>query len=106
MIPKHPVRPQRVRKIPNGFGWVDHRLGRERLYSGLSHEALSFYLLLITVSDAEGLSYWSERTICEVIGLSSGSLRLAAGELEDADLVAYSAPVYQVLSLPERGRAR
>jgi hypothetical protein len=106
MIPKSPVKPQRVRRIPNGFGWVDHRLARERLFSGLSHSSMALYLLLVTVADGEGLSFWSERTICEVLDMTSASLREATRELEKADLVAYAAPIFQVLSLPSREAAR
>ena len=106
MIPKHPVKPQRVRRIPNGFGWVDHRLARERLFSGLSHSSLALYLLLVAVADGEGLSYWSERTICEFLDMSSQALRDARQELERADLVAYDDPIFQVLSIPSREARR
>ena len=106
MIPKHPVKPQRVRRIPNGFGWVDHRLARERLFMGLSHSSLALYLLLISVSDGEGLSYWSDRTICETLDMTSSSLREATAELEKADLVAYAAPIFQILSIPVHEVAR
>jgi hypothetical protein len=106
MIPKHPVKPQRVRRIPNGFGWVDHRLARERLLTGLSHRAMALYLLLVTVADGEGLSYWSEHTICETLDMSSSELRDARMELERADLVAYAEPIYQALSLPAREAVR
>lgn len=106
MIPKHPVVSHRVRRVPNGFGWVDHRFARERLCAGLSHGALALYLLLVTVADGEGLSYWSERTICETLGMTSATLRDATVELEKADLVAYASPIFQVLSLPGREVAR
>jgi hypothetical protein len=102
MIPKHPVFPGRVRRVPAGFGWVDHRLVRERWIEGRSHASLSLYLLLVTVADAEGLSYWSEGSTCRLLGMDGSELRHAAAELETARLAAYAPPIWQVLEL-ERG---
>ena len=73
---------------------------------GLSHSSLALYLLLISVSDGEGLSYWSDRTICETLDMTSSSLREATAELEKADLVAYAAPIFQILSIPVHEVAR
>ena len=102
MIPKHPVFPGRVRRVPAGFGWVDHRLVRERWIEGRSHASLSLYLLLVTVADAEGLSYWSEGSTRRLLGMEGSELRHAAAELEAASLAAYAPPIWQVLEL-ERG---
>ena len=73
---------------------------------GLSHSSLALYLLLISVSDGEGLSYWSDRTICEALDMTSSSLREATAELEKADLVAYAPPIFQILSIPVHEEAR
>ena len=54
--------PQRLRKVPRAFSWIDHRLVRDGHISRCSHEALALYLFLVTVADAEGLSYYSVRT--------------------------------------------
>ena len=99
MIVKHPVVRDRVRRVPPGFGWVDHRLVRERRLAGCSPSALALYLVLVTVADAEGLSYWSEGALGRLLGLERVVLRRARAELEAADLVAYAAPVWQVLEL-------
>ena len=102
MIPKHPVYPERVRRVPAGFGWVDHRLVRERLISGRSHAALALYLFLVTVADAQGLSYWSAGSICRLLCMESTELNDAATELEATDLAAHEPPIWQVLDLGRR----
>ena len=102
MIPKHPVFPGRVRRVPAGFGWVDHRLVRERRIEGVPHASLSLYLLLVTVSDAEGLSYWSEGSTCRLLGMEPSGLRRAVADLETAELAAYAPPIWQVLELGGR----
>lgn len=91
---KHPVCRRRVRRVPPGFNWVDRRLVREHYVERCSHAALALYLFLVTVSDAEGLSYWSEGAIDRRLHLEPERLRAARTER-----LAYDAPVYQVLDL-------
>ena len=57
--------------------------------------------MLVTVADAQGLSYYSETTLSRLLQLDP--LRLAEGrrQLVAADLVAYQKPLYQVLALPQ-----
>ena len=95
--------PRRRRKIPRQFSWVDQRLVRDKHICGCGPEALALYLLLVTVADAEGLSYYSDPTAAELLSMQQGTLRAARRELVDAELVAYRRPLYQVLSLdPEQ----
>jgi hypothetical protein len=97
LITKTPVCPDRVRKVPHGFGWVDHRLVRENRVERCSTAALALYL--VTVADREGLSWWSERSVAKLLGLDGDRVRQARAELEAADLVAFEHPVWQVLEL-------
>jgi len=97
---------QRLRRVPSRFSWVDHRLVREGRLRGLTHEAQALYLFLVTVSDAEGLSYYSDTKAAEALGMSVSALASARRELLAADLIAYRYPLYQVLSLdPQQPRA-
>jgi hypothetical protein len=98
-IVKQAVCRDRIRQIPHGFGWVDHRLVREHDLEKCSPGALALYLFLVTVSDAEGLSWWSEHSLAERLHLDRPRLRQARAELEGAELVAYEHPVWQVLPL-------
>jgi len=99
MIKKHPIYPQRTRRIPSQFSWVDHRLVRDRHIESCSHPALALYLFLVTVADQEGLSYYSDPSLMSRLGMDAQTLCLARQDLIRTDLVAYEAPLYQVLSL-------
>ncbi|MGY8800304.1 MAG: hypothetical protein ACKVG4_16190 [Longimicrobiales bacterium] len=99
-IKKHVICPQRVRQVPPQFSWIDQRLVRERHYlQECSVQALALYLVLLTVSDAEGLSYYSAATLGRMLRLSAEQLSQARGQLERAQLIAYKHPLYQALSL-------
>ena len=49
MIEKLPIAPARLRRVPHGFGWVDHRLVRSGCLRQCSTDALALYLVLVTV---------------------------------------------------------
>jgi hypothetical protein len=98
-IIKEPVCRERIRQVPRGFSWVDHRLVREHYIERCSHGALALYLFLVTVADGQGLSWWSDRSLAARLGLDTDRLRQARAELQAADLVAYEHPVWQVLPL-------
>lgn len=99
MTRKRIICPKRLRRVPQQFSWVDHRLVRDGHITGVSHEALSLYLLLVTVADAEGLSYYSDEAVRRLLSMESAVLSRARKELKDAELIAYKRPLYQVLSL-------
>ncbi len=103
-IIKEPVCRGRVRRVPRGFSWVDHRLVREHYVEKCSLGALALYLFVLTVSDAQGLSWWSERSLAARLGVDVDRLRQARAELEAADLIAFEHPVWQVLALEGGGR--
>lgn len=98
---KAPFARDRIRRIAGGFGWVDHRVVRDHYVERCSHGALALYLFLVVVSDGEGVSWWSERSLSERLGMEIDRLRQARAELEAADLVAFQTPVWQVLQLRE-----
>jgi len=99
MATKRLLRPERLRTVPSQFSWLDHRLVRERRLDGCSTEALALYLFLVTVADAKGLSYYGDASVRTRLGLEAARLDAARRTLIDADLIAYEAPLYQVLSL-------
>ncbi len=49
MMQKEIISPGQRRRLPEGFGWVDHRLVRENVIENFSAESLALYLFLITV---------------------------------------------------------
>lgn len=99
MIVKTPVLPQRVRKIPPGFSWIDHRLVRDRHMDLLSHAASTLYLFLVCVGDDKGLSYYGDASVMSRVSMDLSVLENARKELMDHKLIAWLRPVYQVLDL-------
>ena len=106
MIRKEIVRPERLRRLPEGFGWVDHRLVRKGHFKARSREALALYLFLVTVADADGVSYYSEESLCEQLNFTFPELKSSRSELVGAELAAYRKPFFQVLTLPRSGEEK
>ena len=96
---RKPIMPQRQRRIPPQFSWVDHRLIRDGHVQGRSARALALYLFLVTVADAEGMSWYSEVALCRHLSWNGLELQSARDELQQAGLIAYREPLYQVLDL-------
>jgi hypothetical protein len=105
MINKHLLRPDRLRRIPPSFSWVDHRLVRHHYLPRADHRAWVLYLFLVTVADVQGLSFYSDRAIGQHLKMDSVTLSAARQQLMQADLIAYQKPLYQVLALPEDPKA-
>lgn len=106
MIQKRVLSPNRVRRLPKcDWSWVDRRFLRE-FASKLSGDAVFLYYILVAVSDKNGLSYYSDNALSLMVRTSLPSLLRARQELIDHDLVAYEAPLVQVLSLPANESAR
>ena len=80
-IVKPPIRRDRLRYIRGGFGWVDHRLVRDRYIEKCSPTALAVYLFLVTVSDADGVSYWGDAALCERMSIGKAELNAARRQL-------------------------
>lgn len=101
-INKQPICPHMIRRVPEQFSWVDHRLVRERYIDYISHGAAAMYLFLITVSDSQGLSYYSDETLQKRLGMDSADLAEAREALIRQQLIVYQRPLYQVLALDQR----
>jgi hypothetical protein len=85
---------------------VDHRLIREGYVQRCSALGLGLYLILVTVGDREGVSYYSDKRLCVFLGCGRIDLGRARRELQEAGLLAYEAPFYQVLDLGPDADAR
>jgi hypothetical protein len=101
---KRPISLTKLRQVPNQFSWVDQRLVRERYIDHLSHEACALYLFLVTVADAQGVSFYADRSLCQRLSMALPVLRQARQALITCGLVAYERPLYQVLALGGEGR--
>ena len=91
---------ERLRQVPAQFSWVDQRLVSERFIERCEVRALALYLFLVTVADAQGLSYYGDATLMQRLRLSPEALSAARQQLIAIELIVYRAPVYQVLALP------
>jgi hypothetical protein len=98
-IKKRVLCAERLRKVPPQFSWVDQRLVRQGYVQRCDHAALALYLVLVTVADAQGLSYYSDATLERMLGLDHAGLCAARSALARAGLLVYQKPLYQVLSL-------
>lgn len=99
MVFKQPIYPERIRKIPRQFSWLDHRLVSEHYIDRCTHRGAALYLFLVTVGDARGVSYYSDRTLSQRLAMDEALLIRSRAELIDLGLIAYRDPLYQVLSI-------
>jgi len=96
---KRVLNPERLRKVPAQFSWVDHRLVQENYFVRCEHSAWALYLFLVSVGDVEGLSYYSDASLMRRLKLDQVQLSASRQQLIRAGLIAYEKPLYQVLSL-------
>lgn len=104
-ISKQVLRPERLRQVPEQFSWVDQALVQCGFIDRCDVRAAALYLFLVTVADAQGLSYYGSTTLARRLHLSVPEFGTARAQLIELDLIAYEAPLYQVLSL-SRGAPR
>ena len=104
---KRVLRPEALRRIPRQFSWIDQRLVSDHYIERCDAAALALYLFLVTVADAQGLSYYGEATLAKSLSMPAARLEQARADLIRLQLIAYAAPLYQVLALdppaPPRG---
>lgn len=108
LVERRPIDPNRVRRIRDGFSWIDRRFVRDEWIDRLSRDEILLYLFLTTVADRFGLSWYSDRRTAAILGVED--VEAARTTLGERGLVLYEAPVYQVLDLhptsvaPREGR--
>jgi hypothetical protein len=93
--------PARLRRVPPRFSWVDQRLVRDRHLERLDVYAAALYLFLVTVADAQGLSWYGDPSVARRLSIDAVRLRRARADLVQAGLLAYATPLYQVLALDD-----
>jgi hypothetical protein len=96
---KRVLNPGRLRKVPAQFSWIDHRLVQENYFVRCEHSAWALYLFLTSVSDVDGLSYYSDASLMRRLNLDQVQLSASRRQLIQAGVLAYEKPLYQVLSL-------
>ncbi len=99
MIVKSPILNQRIRKVPQSFSWVDHRLVRDGHIENLTHSQAALYLFLVCVADNKGLSFYGDPALMEKLDMDQHILDQARSGLIKNSLIAWQKPIYQVLPL-------
>jgi hypothetical protein len=97
---KQLIRPERLRQVPEQFSWVDQALVQQHFIDRCEARSAALYLFLVTVSDAQGLSYYGAATLARRLHLSDEQFCAARQQLIELDLIVYRSPLYQVLALP------
>ena len=96
-----PPRPDRRRSIRGSFSWIDHRFLREGFDQGLIRLEKLLYFVLVAVSNQDGVSFYSDARLAELLDIRfPHELEAARNELVARDLIAYEGGIYQVLDLP------
>src|SRR6266403_244481 len=96
-----PPRPDRRRSIRGSFSWIDHRFLREGFDQGLTRLEKLLYFVLVAVSNQDGVSFYSDARLAELLDIRfPHELEAARNELVARDLIAYEDGIYQVLDLP------
>jgi hypothetical protein len=101
------LRPERLRRIPRSFAWLDHRLRSGGALAQLTADEIALYCFLALAADAQGLSCWRLDRIERELPLDVAALHRARDGLLRADLLAFQPwhahcldGSYQVLALP------
>jgi hypothetical protein len=75
------LRPERLRQVATQFSWIDQRLVRNRYLEHCDVQALALYLVLVTVADAQGLSYYGEASLTRLLSMPAARLSQARADL-------------------------
>jgi hypothetical protein len=98
---RQPLQPDRIRTISGSFSWIDHRFFRLSFDQGLTRLEKLLYLVLVAVSNRDGVSFYSDERLEELLEIHQNhELTGARDELVARDLIAFKDGVYQVLDLP------
>jgi len=89
---KQLLRPERLRQVPQQFSWVDQALVQQHFIDRCEARSAALYLFLITVSDAQGLSYYGASTLARRLRLSDEQFPSCSKRTWAATFIMPSAP--------------
>lgn len=85
----------------SSYGIVDRKLLFDRYLNRMSHKGAALYLFLVLAADRDGRSYYSDRSIGEILCLAPTVLAGARSELIKAGLIDYRRPDWWVKTLSQ-----
>lgn len=94
----YPLADRREMEYP--FGWIPRKFVTDGIMKVLSGEEILLYIFLAIVSDNCGISYYGDKRICGLTGLTNEALLNARFMLEKKGFIAYKKPFYHVLKMP------
>jgi hypothetical protein len=74
---KRVLRPERLRQVPEQFSWLDQAFVQRHFIDHCGAREAALYLFLVTVADAQGLSYYSQSTLTARLHLTREELAAA-----------------------------
>ena len=95
------IREDNIRKMEYPFGWIPQRFVTDRIIKALCAEEILLYVFLSIVSDKNGMSFYGDKRICELTGLTNIDLINACFTLEKKGFITYKKPYYQILKMPQ-----
>ena len=100
LVVKRVLDARHVRRLADGFSWIDRRFVRDGWIDRLSLEESALYFFLIAVADKDGLSFYSDGRMATALKLDYERLDAARARLVQLGLLAWEKPLYQVLEIP------
>lgn len=104
MTTKEIIQNDNIRVMEYPFGWIPQRFITDGIIKTLTIEEALLYIFLSIVSDRDGISFYGNKRICELTGMTNGALINARFTLEKKGFIAYKKPFYQVLKMPANGK--
>ncbi|MBW2655154.1 MAG: hypothetical protein JRC91_09565 [Deltaproteobacteria bacterium] len=101
MIRKKVLAPARVRKTGKSFCFISHRFLTDGFLQALTRHELALYVFLVLASDRNGLSFYSDKTICSILAFKDDEYIFSRSCLIHKNLIMYDGTLFQVLSLPK-----
>lgn len=83
------------------FGWIPQRFVTDGIIKMLCAEEILLYIFLSIVSGRNGISFYGDKKICGLTGITEGALINARFNLEKKGFIVYKKPYYQVLAMPK-----
>lgn len=104
MTTKEIIQNDNIRVMEYPFGWIPQRFITGGIIKMLNREEILLYIFLSMVSDKNGMSFYGDKRICGLLGMTSAELMSARFMLEKREFIAYRKPYYQVLKMPANGK--
>ncbi len=97
----NPIVPERIRSIgTGGFAFVPNRFLHEGFFAALCDDERVLYLLLVLISNRQGMSYYHYDSLCDLLCWPVERYVTARNSLIARDLIAFDGTRLQVLELP------